>query len=90
MDWKDYKEIAEKLNEHYPNARIDSLALSNEDLKKMIVYFTGDTNASNSDFHCRCIRREWISIKISETFHVPDSAHILEEKKIEHADKRLV
>ena len=79
MDWKDYRKIAEKLNKLYPNSRIDSLALSNGNLEKMIVSlpdFTGDTNVSNCDFLKRCIRREWISIRIPETFHVPDSAYI--------------
>ena len=55
MNWSNYAEIAKKLDEVYPNSRVDALALSNDDLKKMIVSlpgFTGDeklNSQSNSE-----------------------------------------
>ena len=79
MDWEDYTEIAEKLNELYPNVSIDALSLSSDDLKKMIVSlpdFEGDKNASDADFHRKFIRNKWISIRMPETFYINDSAYI--------------
>ena len=76
MDWKDYTEIAKKLNERYPKV---PLALSRRDLKKMIVSlpdFTGDENDPESDFHVRFIRGTWISIRMPQTDHINDSAYI--------------
>ena len=85
MDWNDYTEIAEMLQELYPNTSIDALSLSNEDLKKMIVSlpgFTGDENDPDADFHRKFIRSEWVSIRMPETFHLPDSAYLWKAIKI--------
>jgi FeS assembly protein IscX len=79
MDWENYTEIAEKLNELYPNTSIDSNSLSNDELIKMIVSlpdFVGDKNATDADFHRKFIRSRWISVRMPETFYVNDSAYL--------------
>jgi FeS assembly protein IscX len=79
MNWEDYEEIAEKLDEHYPNSRVDSLSLSKDKLKEMIVSlpdFEGDKNDSNADFHSKFIRNAWIDIRIPKTHHENDSAYL--------------
>ena len=79
MDWTDYTDIAEKLDELYPDTRIDALSLSNDELIKMIVSlpdFTGDKNETKADLHRKFIRNEWVSIRMPETFHINDSAYL--------------
>ena len=79
MDWEDYTEIAEKLNELYPNVSIDGLSLSNDKLKKMITAlpdFKGDNDDSDADFHRKFIRSAWVSVRMPPTFHVNDSAYL--------------
>jgi len=72
MNWNNYAEIAKKLDEVYPNSRIDALSLSNEELKKMIVSlpgFTGDENDPDADLHRKFIRNEWVDLRIPKTEH---------------------
>jgi len=72
MNWNNYTEIAKKLDEVYPNSRVDALALSNDELKKMIVSlpgFTGDENDPEADLHRKFIRNEWVDIRIPKTYH---------------------
>jgi len=79
MDWEDYTEIAEKLDELCPNEPIDAISLSNDKLKKMIVSlpgFTGDKNAPDADLDMKFIRGEWVSVRMPETFCVDDSAYV--------------
>ena len=79
MDWEDYTEIAEKLEELYPKTRIDALSLSNEDLKQMIVTlpgFIGDKDDPQADLHRKFIRNEWIDIRMPKTRHENDSAYL--------------
>ena len=71
MNWNNYAEIAKKLDEVYPNSRVDALSLSNEELKKMIVSlpgFTGDENDPDVDLHRKFIRNEWVDIRIPKTY----------------------
>ena len=72
MNWNNYTEIAKKLDEVYPNSRVDALSLSNDDLKKMIVSlpgFTGDINDPDADLHRKFIRNEWVDLRIPKTEH---------------------
>jgi len=79
MDWDDYTEIAEALQKRYPKKSIDALSLSDKKLKKMIFSlkdFKGDKNNPDIDLDIKFILDEWVSIRMPETFHVPDSAYI--------------
>ena len=79
MDWEDYENIAEMLEAVYPNSPVDALALSNEDLIKMIVSlpgFIGDINDPEVDFHRKFIRNAWVDVRIPKTDHYNDSAYI--------------
>jgi len=77
MNWTDYTEIAQKLNELYPNSPVDALALSKEDLIKMIVSlpdFKGDKNDSEAEYHAKFIRNEWVSVRMPKTYYDSFSA----------------
>jgi len=79
MDWEDYTEIAEELDELYPDTRIDALSLSKSELKKMIISlpdFNNNANEEESDFHAKFIRNEWVSIRMPKTRHENDSAYL--------------
>ena len=79
MNWNNYAEIAKKLDEVYPNSRVDALSLSNEELKKMIVSlpgFTGGINDPDIDLHRKFIRNEWVDIRMprSSTYYIDTKA----------------
>jgi len=72
MNWTHYTEIAKELDKKYPNSPVDALALSNDELKKMIVSlpgFTGDKNDPDADLHRKFIRNEWVDLRIPKTEH---------------------
>ena len=74
MNWLNYAEIAKKLDEVYPNSRVDAYSLSNEDLIKMIISlpdFKGDKNDHDIEQHRKFIRNEWVDIRMpsSSTYY---------------------
>jgi FeS assembly protein IscX len=77
MDWDDCDEIARALQEKYPNAAISALDMDNSDLTKKVRSLRGFKDKNEPEkIHLSCIRNEWISLRMPETFHVNDSAYM--------------